>query len=92
MDKTNTDWKGLNVKKSIISFGTNTSSAFAFPQSQFNMSESQACQTAVELLWRLHKLKTFVQELNWPEPIVAHDLNEQVRILCAQLLREALKQ
>lgn len=68
-----------------------TTEPFACPQSSSGMTGSSACQTVVELLWRLHKLKHFVQELSWPQSTKAKLLDEQVRVLCAQMLREAVK-
>ncbi|KAF6772364.1 hypothetical protein AHF37_08729 [Paragonimus kellicotti] len=74
------------------------SSPPSFPSETFvcagnspGMNGSRACQTVVELLWRLHKLKRFVQELAWPDPVKAKALDERVRVLCAQMLREAVK-
>ncbi|TPP63931.1 Calcium-dependent secretion activator [Fasciola gigantica] len=68
-----------------------TTEPFACPQSSSGMTGSSACQTVVELLWRLHKLKHFVQELSWPQPTKAKLLDERIRVLCAQMLREAVK-
>ncbi|KAA3681724.1 calcium-dependent secretion activator [Paragonimus westermani] len=74
------------------------SSPPSFPSETFvcagnspGLNGSRACQTVVELLWRLHKLKRFVQELAWPDPVKAKALDERVRVLCAQMLREAVK-
>ncbi|GAA54343.1 calcium-dependent secretion activator 1 [Clonorchis sinensis] len=68
-----------------------TSEPFSCPESSSGMIGSRACQTVIELLWRLHKLKYFVQELAWPQPVKAKDLNERIRVLCAQMLREGVK-
>ncbi|KER20260.1 hypothetical protein T265_11143 [Opisthorchis viverrini] len=68
-----------------------TSEPFACPESSSGMVGSRACQTVIELLWRLHKLKYFVQELAWPQPVKAKDLSERIRVLCAQMLREGVK-
>ncbi|CAH8525567.1 unnamed protein product [Heterobilharzia americana] len=64
---------------------------FQYSSGSFNMAGSQTCQTVMDLLWRLYKLKKFVQELNWPQPGMAEALDERVRVLCAQMLREAVK-
>ncbi|CAL8091958.1 unnamed protein product [Calicophoron daubneyi] len=65
--------------------------SFVCSSSLSNMTGSRACQTAVELIWRLHKLKNFIQELAWPQTTKAKSLDEQIRVLCAQMLREAVK-
>ncbi|CAH8490899.1 unnamed protein product [Schistosoma turkestanicum] len=56
-----------------------------------NMIGNQTCQTVIELLWRLYKLKRFIHELNWPQTILAETFDDRVCILCAQMLREAVK-
>ncbi|VDQ04936.1 unnamed protein product [Trichobilharzia regenti] len=89
-----TSEQSLNTKdKAKLSTASTTAitELFQYSSGNFNITNSQTCQTVIDLLWRLYKLKRFVQELNWPQANIADALDERVRVLCAQMLREAVK-
>ncbi|KAK4469837.1 hypothetical protein MN116_007348, partial [Schistosoma mekongi] len=70
---------------------TTRAELYRYSSGSFNMIGSQTCQTVFELLWRLYKLNKFVHELNWPQSVLAEALDERICILCAHMLREAVK-
>ncbi|CAH8504474.1 unnamed protein product [Schistosoma mattheei] len=93
-NSSNCSTKNIQNKEKLATPQTTTSTGselYRYSSGNFNMIGSQTCQTVIELLWRLYKLKKFIHELNWPQSVLAEALDERVCILCAQMLREVVK-
>ncbi|CAH8511359.1 unnamed protein product [Schistosoma intercalatum] len=93
-NSSNCSTKTIQNKEKLATPQTTTSTGselYRYSSGNFNMIGSQTCQTVIELLWRLYKLKKFIHELNWPQSVLAEALDERVCILCAQMLREVVK-
>ncbi|RTG86777.1 calcium-dependent secretion activator [Schistosoma bovis] len=94
-NSSNCSTKTIQNKEKLATPQTTTSTGselYRYSSGNFNMIGSQTCQTVIELLWRLYKLKKFIHELNWPQSVLAEALDERVTLIeLESLIRKCAK-